>query len=221
MPGLVNAHTHTAMTLMRGVADDVPLDAWLREHIWPREGRFVTPEFVHDGVTLGAVEMLRGGITVCNDMYFYPDAAARAYEAAGMRAVIGMAVLDFPTPYASDADDYLRLGLAARDAFKGSPTAGAGCWRRTRRTPSATPRSPRSSPTRASSTCRSRPTCRRRRPSSTTPSPRRGRASSRGSTGSGPPGRGSSRSTPCTSPPATSRSSPARDAAWRIAPRRT
>jgi 5-methylthioadenosine/S-adenosylhomocysteine deaminase len=124
MPGLVNAHTHTAMTLMRGVADDVPLDAWLREHIWPREGRFVTPEFVHDGVTLGAVEMLRGGITVCNDMYFYPDAAARAYEAAGMRAVIGVAVLDFPTPYASDADDYLRLGLAARDAFKDSPRLG-------------------------------------------------------------------------------------------------
>jgi 5-methylthioadenosine/S-adenosylhomocysteine deaminase len=103
------------------VADDVPLDAWLKEHIWPREGRFVTPEFVHDGVTLGAVEMLRGGITCCNDMYFYPDVAARAYDAAGIRAVVGIAVLDFPTAYASDADDYLRLGLAARDAYKDLP----------------------------------------------------------------------------------------------------
>jgi 5-methylthioadenosine/S-adenosylhomocysteine deaminase len=109
------------MTLMRGVADDLPLDAWLKEHIWPREGKFVTAEFVHDGVTLGATEMLRGGITCCNDMYFYPDAAARAYDATGMRAVIGLAVLDFATPYASDADDYLRLGLDARDRFKHLP----------------------------------------------------------------------------------------------------
>lgn len=121
MPGLVNAHTHTAMTLLRGVADDVPLTEWLTEHIWPRETRFVTPEFVHDGVLLGATEMLRGGITCCNDMYFYPDAAARAYQAAGMRAVLGLPVLDFPTPYASDSDAYLHAGLAARDAFKHAP----------------------------------------------------------------------------------------------------
>jgi 5-methylthioadenosine/S-adenosylhomocysteine deaminase len=121
MPGLVNAHTHTAMTLLRGIADDVPLDGWLRDHIWPREGRFVTPEFIHDGVTLGAVEMLRGGVTCCNDMYFYPDAAAHAYQAAGMRAVVAVPVLDFPTPYASDADDYLSKGLAARDAHKHAP----------------------------------------------------------------------------------------------------
>lgn len=121
IPGLVNAHTHTAMALLRGIADDVPLDAWLRDHIWPREAKFVTPEFIHDGVTLGAVEMLRGGITCCNDMYFYPDAAAQAYEATGLRATIALAVLDFPTPYASDADDYLRKGLAARDAFKHAP----------------------------------------------------------------------------------------------------
>jgi len=121
IPGLVNAHTHTAMTLLRGIADDVPLDAWLKDRIWPREAKFVTPEFIHDGVTLGAVEMLRGGITCCNDMYFYPDAAAFAYDAAGLRAVIGLPVLDFPTPYASDADDYLRLGLDARDRFKHLP----------------------------------------------------------------------------------------------------
>jgi 5-methylthioadenosine/S-adenosylhomocysteine deaminase len=118
IPGLVNAHTHAAMTLLRGIADDVPLKVWLEEHIWPREGRFVAPEFVHDGTLLAAAEMLRGGITCCNDMYFFPDAAARAYEEAGMRAMLGMPILDFPTPYAADADAYLARGLAARDAFK-------------------------------------------------------------------------------------------------------
>ena len=121
LPGLVNAHTHSAMSLLRGIADDLHLDDWLRGHIWPREARFVTPEFVHDGVLLAANEMLTGGITCCNDMYFYPDAAARAYQAAGLRAVLGLPVLDFPTPYASDGDAYLQAGLAARDAFKHAP----------------------------------------------------------------------------------------------------
>jgi 5-methylthioadenosine/S-adenosylhomocysteine deaminase len=121
IPGLVNAHCHAAMTLLRGVADDVPLKAWLEEHIWPREARFVAPDFVHDGTLLAAAEMLRAGITCCNDMYFYPDAAAQAYEEAGMRAMIGMPILDFPTPYAADADGYLQRGFAARDAFKHAP----------------------------------------------------------------------------------------------------
>ena len=118
IPGLVNAHTHSAMTLLRGVADDVPLKPWLEREIWPREAKFVAPDFVHDGTLLGAAEMLRGGITSCNDMYFYPDASARAYEQSGMRAMIGMPILDFPTPYAADADAYIARGLAARDAFK-------------------------------------------------------------------------------------------------------
>jgi len=142
IPGLVNAHTHTAMTLLRGIADDVPLQPWLAEHIWPREGEFLSPEFVHDGTLLGAAEMLRSGVTCCNDMYFYPDAAARAYEAAGLRATIGLPVLDFPTPYAADANAYLHNGLAARDAFKRSPrlrfslaphapyTVGDDTWRK-------------------------------------------------------------------------------------------
>lgn len=121
IPGLVNAHCHAAMTLLRGVADDVPLKAWLEEHIWPREARFVAPDFVHDGTLLASAEMLRAGITCCNDMYFYPDAAAQAYEEAGMRAMIGMPILDFPTPYAADADGYLQRGFAARDAFKHAP----------------------------------------------------------------------------------------------------
>jgi 5-methylthioadenosine/S-adenosylhomocysteine deaminase len=118
LPGLVNAHTHAAMSLLRGIADDVPLKPWLQEHIWPREGRFVSPEFVHDGTLVAAGEMLLGGITCCADQYFFPDAAARAYRRSGMRALIGLVVLDFPTPYAVDADAYLREGLAARDAWK-------------------------------------------------------------------------------------------------------
>lgn len=118
LPGLVNAHAHSAMSLMRGVADDVALQPWLERHIWPREGRFVSPEFVHDGTLLACAEMLRGGITTCSDMYFFPDAAARAYDAAGMRAVLGAPVLDFPTPYAADAEGYLSRGLAARDAWR-------------------------------------------------------------------------------------------------------
>ena len=121
IPGLVNAHVHAAMTLLRGVADDVPLKPWLEVEIWPREGRLVAPDFVYDGTLLGAAEMLRGGVTCANDMYFFPDAAARAYEQAGMRAMLGMPILDFPTPYAADADAYLARGLAARDAFKHAP----------------------------------------------------------------------------------------------------
>jgi 5-methylthioadenosine/S-adenosylhomocysteine deaminase len=120
-PGLVNAHTHAAMTLLRGIADDVALKPWLEEHIWPREGRFISAEFVHDGTLLAAGEMLRSGITCCGDQYFFPDAAARAYRQSGIRAFIGLPVLDFPTPYAADADAYLREGLAARDAWKHEP----------------------------------------------------------------------------------------------------
>jgi len=120
LPGLVNAHTHTAMTLLRGIADDVPLKAWLEDEIWPRETRFVSPAFVYDGTLLGAAEMLKGGVTCCNDMYFYPEDAARAYESAGMRAMLGLPILEFPTPYAADADSYLQRGLAARDAYKHS-----------------------------------------------------------------------------------------------------
>src|SRR4030095_13428603 len=100
IPGFVNAHTHAAMSLLRGIADDVPLQPWLTQHIWPREGRFVSPEFVHDGTMLACAEMLRGGVTACNDMYFYPGDAARVYEETGMRALIGMPILDFSTAYA-------------------------------------------------------------------------------------------------------------------------
>ncbi len=121
LPGLVNAHTHAAMTLFRGIADDVPLDVWLERHIWPRETRFVAPDFVYDGARLAAAEMLRGGVTCCNDMYFFPDASARAFVEVGIRAMLGAPILDFPTPYAADPDGYLQRGLAARDTWKHEP----------------------------------------------------------------------------------------------------
>ncbi len=121
LPGFVNLHTHAAMSLMRGLADDLALMNWLQDRVWPAEARHVSPAFVHDGTLLAAAEMLRGGITCCNDMYFFPDAAARAFKTAGMRAMLGLVTLEFPTNYASDADDYLAKGLAARDAWKDDP----------------------------------------------------------------------------------------------------
>ncbi|MGH8799680.1 MAG: TRZ/ATZ family hydrolase [Casimicrobiaceae bacterium] len=142
LPGLVNAHTHAAMTLLRGSADDVALKPWLEDHVWPRERAFLSADFVHDGTLLAVAEMLLGGITCCNDQYFFPDAAARAYRAGGMRAMLGLAVLDFPTAYAADADGYLQAGLAARDAWKHEPllafslaphapyTVGDASWRK-------------------------------------------------------------------------------------------
>ncbi len=118
IPGLVNLHTHAAMSLLRGIADDLPLIRWLESAIWPAEQQFVGPDFVRDGTALAAAEMLRSGITCASDMYFYPDAAAEAFAAAGMRAVLGMLVIDFPTHYASNSDDYLAKGLAARDRWR-------------------------------------------------------------------------------------------------------
>lgn len=121
IPGLINLHTHAAMSLLRGLADDLPLMDWLNHHIWPAEAKFVSPEFVRDGTLLACAEMLRGGVTCFNDMYFFPAATAQAVLSAGMRAAIGMIVLDFPTAYAADADDYLSKGLAVRDEFHGEP----------------------------------------------------------------------------------------------------
>jgi len=121
MPGLVNLHTHAAMTLMRGLADDLPLMEWLNQHIWPAEAKHVTPEFVYDGTLLACAEMLKGGITCFNDMYFYPEETARAAIEAGMRAMVGMICIEFPTRYAADAQDYLRKGLATRDRYLSEP----------------------------------------------------------------------------------------------------
>ncbi|MEO5691564.1 MAG: TRZ/ATZ family hydrolase [Usitatibacter sp.] len=121
IPGLVNLHCHAAMSLMRGMSDDLPLQTWLQEHIWPAEARHVSDEFVHDGSLLAMAEMLRAGATTVNDMYFFPEATARAALRAGMRTSLGMIVIEFPSAYASDASDYLQKGLATRDAYQGEP----------------------------------------------------------------------------------------------------
>jgi len=121
MPGLINAHTHAAMSLLRGLADDLPLMTWLNEHIWPAEGRWVNEEFVHDGSRLAIAEMLLGGTTCFNDMYFFPDVTARAADAAGMRAMVGLIVIDFPSAWATDADAYLHKGLEVHDQFRDRP----------------------------------------------------------------------------------------------------
>ena len=119
IPGLVNAHTHAAMTLLRGLADDLPLMPWLAQHIWPAEQRFVGRQFVRDGTALAVAEMLKAGVTCFSDMYFFGEETAEVAAAAGMRAVIGLIVIDFPSAYATDADDYLRRGLELHDAWRG------------------------------------------------------------------------------------------------------
>ena len=121
IPGLINLHTHAAMTLMRGFSDDLPLMEWLNKHIWPIENQHVDSQFVLDGTQLACAEMIKGGITCFNDMYFFPESCAEAAIHAGMRAAIGMIVIDFPTAYASDADDYLAKGLKLRDQYHQHP----------------------------------------------------------------------------------------------------
>ncbi|RIX43563.1 MAG: TRZ/ATZ family hydrolase [Rhodocyclales bacterium GT-UBC] len=124
IPGLVNLHTHAAMSLMRGLADDLPLMTWLQKHIWPTEAAHVSAQFVLDGTRLACAEMLKGGITCFNDMYFYPEATATAASEFGMRAQIGITTLEFPTGYASDADDYLNKGLSVREKWLHNPLLG-------------------------------------------------------------------------------------------------
>jgi len=121
MPGLVNAHTHAAMSLLRGYADDLPLDPWLNEHIWPAESRWVGSEFVHDGSRLAALEMLLGGVTCFADMYFFPDQVTEAAIETGIRAVIGMIAIQYPSAYAADPAEYLQKGLAVRDRYRDQP----------------------------------------------------------------------------------------------------
>ena len=121
MPGLINAHTHLAMNLLRGIADDLPLMTWLQEHIWPAEGQWVDPQFVADGTELALAESLLGGVTCVNDMYFFPDQVAAVASRVGLRATVGLIILEFPTVWASSADEYLSKGLALHDKLKGDP----------------------------------------------------------------------------------------------------
>lgn len=111
MPGLVNAHGHAAMSLFRGLADDLPLMTWLQEHIWPAESQWVNEDFVRDGTELAIAEQVRGGITAFSDMYFFPHVASEVVHKAGVRAQITIPVLNFPIPGAHDTDESLRHGL--------------------------------------------------------------------------------------------------------------
>jgi 5-methylthioadenosine/S-adenosylhomocysteine deaminase len=107
MPGLINTHTHAAMVYFRGIADDLPLTEWLNNHIWPAENKWLSPEFISDAIELACLEMLKGGITTYNDMYFFEDAAGEAAKRIGMRAVLGSGILDFPSVSAKTTDEYL------------------------------------------------------------------------------------------------------------------
>jgi 5-methylthioadenosine/S-adenosylhomocysteine deaminase len=114
-PGFINAHSHAAMALLRGIGDDLPLKQWLETKIWPLEAQLVSAEFVFDGSVLAISEMLLSGITCFNDMYFFPEATARAAKAMGMRANLGIPVFEFPSAYGSGPGDYLAKGLKLRD----------------------------------------------------------------------------------------------------------
>lgn len=118
MPGLVNAHTHNPMTLLRGIADDLPLMVWLQEHIWPVEAAVIGPEFVADGVELAIAEMLRGGTTCVNENYFFPDVQAATYRRHGFRARVGLPVIDFPTAWAKSDDEYFDKAGEVHDQWR-------------------------------------------------------------------------------------------------------
>ncbi len=119
LPGFVNLHAHSAMCLLRGLADDLALMDWLNQHIWPAEKLHVSDEFVFDGSVQAMAEMIRGGTTTVNDMYFYHQAVARAGIHTGMRTVVGCSILEFPTGYANDADDYIHKAIEAYQRFAG------------------------------------------------------------------------------------------------------
>ena len=121
VPGLVNAHTHNPMTLMRGVADDLALHEWLQHHIWPVEAAVIGPEFVADGVSLAIAEMLRGGTTCCNENYFFPDVQAATYKRHGFRARVGLPVIDFPTAWAKTDDEYFDRAGELHDQWRDDP----------------------------------------------------------------------------------------------------
>ncbi len=119
IPGLINSHTHAAMNLFRGLADDLSLMDWLQNHIWPAEASHVNEAFVHTGTELAIAEMIRSGTTCFNDMYFFPDIAARVAADVGMRASIGLILIDFPTVWANNSEEYIAKGLAVFDHYKG------------------------------------------------------------------------------------------------------
>ncbi|MFY0640347.1 MAG: TRZ/ATZ family hydrolase [Bermanella sp.] len=126
MPGFINCHGHAAMSLFKGLADDLPLMTWLEEHIWPAEGQWVSPEFVADGTKLAIAEMLKSGTTCFSDMYFFPEVAAEVAAEYGIRGIFYGPILDFPTPYGSGADEYIEKIVHAHDTFKHHPLIDIG-----------------------------------------------------------------------------------------------
>ena len=120
LPGLINCHTHSAMTLLRGVADDLALMDWLQNHIWPLEQKWMSPEFVKDGTDIAIAEMLLGGTTCFNDMYFFPDITAQQALEHGIRATVGLIVIDFPSAWAQNSEEYIAKGLALNEKLKHS-----------------------------------------------------------------------------------------------------
>lgn len=122
IPGLVNAHCHAAMTLLRGIADDLPLEGWLRQRIWPLERRWASAEMVRDGTELAIAEMLRSGTTCFGDQYFFPEVVAETAAKLNVRAVVATPVADFPSNWANNAADYLDKGAAlVHDPYAGHP----------------------------------------------------------------------------------------------------
>jgi 5-methylthioadenosine/S-adenosylhomocysteine deaminase len=121
LPGLINTHTHSPMTLLRGYADDLDLHVWLEQHIWPAEQQFVSPDFVRDGTRLAVTEMLRSGTTCFNDMYFFPDAMVDVVLESGIRACIGLPLIEIATPWARDINDYFDKGLMLWEQWKDQP----------------------------------------------------------------------------------------------------
>ena len=118
LPGLINSHTHSSMSLMRGIADDLPLMDWLQNHIWPLEQKWMSEAFVRDGADLAIAEMIQGGTTCFNDMYFFPDIVAQQAIQHGIRASIGLIVIDFPTVWAENSESYIEKGLALHDQLR-------------------------------------------------------------------------------------------------------
>ena len=118
LPGLINCHTHAAMTLMRGIADDLPLMDWLQNHIWPLEHKWMSEAFVKDGTDLAIAEMILGGTTCFNDMYFFPEITAGQAIHHGIRAKVGLIVIDFPSVWAQNSDEYIEKGLAVHEQLR-------------------------------------------------------------------------------------------------------
>ncbi len=118
MPGLINAHGHAAMTLLRGYADDLSLEPWLTEHIWPAESRWLDADFVRDGTELAIAEMIKTGTTCYSDMYFFPEAAAPVIQKSSIRAQITFPILDIATNWAQDAEECFSKGLALHDEYR-------------------------------------------------------------------------------------------------------